>query len=306
MVSTTPRFTYIDAGFQETGRPKERPPKTNWKIELLKKGVGILQHVSPKTASELVWHQFTKPGRSRFTEVQEALAAKAKINKLTYLGHEIVCYRWGTNGPRILLSHGWNSKIVDFRRMIERLVAAGYVVEGIDMKAHGKSSGTHTALPEIRDILKNYYVKNGPYHALIGYSIGGLAAGIMLSEITRNIQPEKLFIFAAPSHTRYFFKEIIADLGYNEKVYLEMCDLVDVHYHQSVDYYDLRNKKDHLGDLDFHLIYDEDDETVPFSEGLALKSAFPNASFVHTKGLGHYKVISFREVIDYLIEHMGD
>ena len=306
MVSTNQKITYIDAGVQDMSRPKERPPKSNWKLELVKKGVGVIQHISPKTASEIVWYHFTKPGRSKFTEAQEALIEKAEVKKTTYFGHDIVTYKWGTKGPKILLSHGWNSKTADFRRMIEALVAQGFVVEGIDMKAHGKSSGKHTALPEIRDILKNYYIKNGPYQTVIGYSIGGLAAGIFLSELSKKFHPEQLFIIAAPSHTRYFFEEIIKELGYSEKVYREFCDLVVERYHQSVDYFDMRTKKDELGHLKTHLIYDENDQTVPFNKGLELKEIFQDSAFVHTKGLGHYKVISFPEVIDYVARNVAE
>jgi pimeloyl-ACP methyl ester carboxylesterase len=303
MVST--RTTYIDAGYQDMSRPKERPPKTNWKIEALKKGVGVIQHISPRKASELVWSQFTKPGKSRFTENQKNLLAKASVEKLSYYGHEIVAYKWGS-GPKVLLSHGWNSKIADFRRMIENLVDAGYEVHGIDMKAHGQSGGTHTALPEFRDILKNYYIKLAPFEAVVGYSIGGLAAGISMSELSPEFQPKKMFILAAPSHTRYFFHEIIKQLGYSEAVYNHMCGLVDEHYHQSVDYFDLRTKVDLLKGSDIHFIYCEDDETVPFERGLDLQKVFPSAAFVHTKGLGHYKIIAFKEVIDYLRTNLAD
>ncbi len=297
--------TLIDAGTQDMSRPQERPPKTNWKIELMKKGIGIIQHISPRTASEIIWHHFTKPGRSRFTEAQQSLVDQAKVSTIRYNGYDLQTYQWGDRGPKILLSHGWNSKIADFRKMIEALVSAGYIVEGIDMKAHGNSSGKHTALPEIRDVLKNFYIKNGPYHAVIGYSIGGLAAGIFLSELSNEFHPRSLFILSAPSYTRYFFEDLISDLGYSERVFEEMCKMVDENYHQSIDYFDLRNKKDDLGQMDLHFIYDENDETVPFNKGTELLKIYENASFVHTKGLGHYKVISFSEVIDYIVRKLN-
>ena len=273
-------------------------------IELLKKSVGVLQHVSPKAASEIVWHHFTKPGKSRFTPAQEALLDQAVIGKVSHLGYDIVTYRWGEEGPRVLLCHGWNSKTADFRRLIEKLLTKGFVVEGIDMKAHGKSEGKHTALPEIRDIIKNHYVKNGPYHTIVGYSMGGLAASIFLSEISAEFHPKNLVLLAAPSHARYFFEGVIKELGYSERVYKEMVEIALDRYKQSVDYFDIRTKQDELKGINVHLVYDEDDDTVPFSMGLDLQAIFPNASFVHTKGLGHYRVISFREVTACITSHL--
>ncbi len=299
------REIYIDAGHQDMSRPAERPSKSNWKIEAVKKGVKVLQHISPQKASEIIWHHFTKPGRSRYTPLQRSLISKAEIGHINYKGDSLHTYKWGNGKKKILLSHGWNSKIADFRRIIEKLVEQGFTVEGIDMRGHGKSEGKHTALPEMKEILKNYYVKNGPYYGVIGYSIGGLAAGITISELSRDIQPKELYIIAAPSHSRYFFKDVIADLGYSEKVYLEMCGLVLKEYNESVDYYDLRKKTQHLNGVNLHLIYDENDATVPFSRGEELKSTYTKASFVHTKGLGHYKVISYPEVINYISENIS-
>ncbi len=292
--------TFIDVGNIDKSRPANRPPKNNWKVELLKKGVQVLQHVSPKTASEIVWSQFTYPGKVAFTEKQQKLIEKAEKSSMSYLGHDIVTYRWGTNGPKVLLSHGWRSKIADFRALIETLIDAGYVVEGLDWKAHGNSGGSKTALPEMRDILKNYYVQHAPFHAVVGYSIGGLAAGITLSEVSKDLLPKKMFLIAAPPFIRYFFQEIISDLGFSHRVYEEMCDLVDKNYHQHIDYFDIRTKADHFKESDLHLIYDETDETIPFKRGLEMQETFPYAKFVHTKGLGHYKIISHQEILSYL------
>ncbi len=300
------KTTFIDVGDIDMSRPANRPPKTNWKIELLKSGIKVLQHVSPKKVSEIVWSQFTRPGRPAFTDKQRALCEKAEKGTLSYLGYEITTYRWGTVGPRILLSHGWRSKIADFRSVIEDLVGQGYVVEGLDWKAHGNSEGRHTALPEMRDILKNYYVQNAPYHAVIGYSIGGLAAGITLSELSQELLPKKLFLISAPPYTRYFFKDIIDEVGLSDKVYQAFCDLVAKHYHENVDYFDLRTKADHFKQTEVHLIYDEKDATVSFEKGLTMKSVFEDAHFVHTKGLGHYKIISHAEIRAYLKSHLGN
>ncbi len=304
MVSSREKYTFIDAGTQDKSRPAERSPKSNWKIEMIKKSVGIIQHLSPRMAAGFVWHYFTKPGKSRFTKAQQELIDQAEISKISYFGHEIVTYRWGDSGPKVLLSHGWNSKIADFRRMINQLVDAGYVVEGIDMKAHGKSSGKHTALPEIIDILKSFYVKNGPYHSVIGYSIGGLAVGMMLSELSTDFQPSKLFMIASPSHSRYIFKDVIDSLNYSEQVYEEMCEKVEQQYHQAIDYFDLRNKTKHIQIPEMHLIYDQDDETVGIERGKELLDSFSDAHFVETKGLGHYKVIAYQDVINYICDNM--
>ncbi|MEO9870168.1 alpha/beta hydrolase [Ekhidna sp.] len=296
--------THIEIKGEDISRPAERPPKTSWKIELIKKGLGLLQHASPKKSAGIIWHYFTMPGRVRFSEPQNDIVSKANISQTNYRGDLIKCYQWGEEGPKILLCHGWRSKGADFRRMINSLVADGYVVEAIDMRAHGNSEGKHTALPEFRDIIKKHVSKNGPYEAIIGHSLGALAAGIVLSELGENFQPNNFFVLAAPPYVRYFFDDIVKEIGCNHSVYEAMCGLVKERYHQPVDYFDLRLKATQMKNVNTHLFYCEDDQVIPFDKGIELEEAWPHASFVHVKGLGHYKIIANDSIISYMINAM--
>jgi len=283
-------------------RPASHPRKSNWKINLLRKGLPLLQYVSASQVAKIIWKYFTRPGKARFSEAQAALVEQAATGTIMYQGHQIATYRWGAEGPKVLLCHGWRSKAADFRRMIAALVEQGYVVEGIDMKAHGNSDGEYTALPEFIDIFKEYYVKNGPYHTIIGYSMGGITAGMTLSEITADIHPEHLILIAFPPYVRYFFYDIVKDTGCNDRVYRRFCDLVEKHYHQSVDYYDLREKLPLLTQSNIQLIYDEDDRTIPIAKGEELGRHLPNATFVRTQKMGHYQVIANEKVINYITQ----
>ena len=294
--------TVIEVEGEDIRRPSERPPKTNWKVELIKKGLTVLQHASPKATAEIIWHYFTMPGKTRFTENQIRLLKHAHTSQTSYKGDLIKSYRWGNGSAKVLVCHGWRSKAADFRKIIETFVEEGYTVEGLDLRAHGNSEGKHTALPEYRDILKNHIAKNGPYDIIIGYSIGALASGIVLSEMGKAFHPRHYYLIAGPPYVRYFFKDIVEDVGCNEAVYEAMTQLVKTHYGQSIDYFDLRIKNSELKYLSTHLIYCEDDQIIPFEKGLELEECMPHASFVHTKGLGHYKIISNTAVIDYIVK----
>ncbi len=295
-------MTYIDSGAVDKSRPSERPPKSNWRIEMVKKGLSMLQHITTSKTADVIWHYFAMPGKIRFTPAQTELIAKAQVFTSIYKGQTIQHYRWGTTGPKVLLAHGWRSKASDFRRLIEALVKQGYIVEAMDMSAHGKSEGAQSSLPEFRDILKNHFVQHGPYEALLGYSLGGLAAGIVTTELALDFQPKKLILIAAPPYASYFLKDIIKELEFKNEVYDSFYKLVEKNYNQPVDYFDLRSKVTKLSIVDLHLIYDEDDETVPFNKGEELLQHYPQAHFAHSKGLGHYKVISSAEMIDHVVK----
>ncbi len=284
---------------KNTGRPASHPPKSNWELVFLKKSLPVLQHLAPGKVAQIIWQHFVRPGKARFSEAQSALVEKAAVITTNYKGCKIVTYRWGTSGPKVLLCHGWRSKAADFRRMIEALVEQGYVVEGIDMKAHGNSEGETTALPEFIEVFKDHYIKNAPYHTVIGYSLGGLAAGMVMTEITPDLHPTHLILMAFPPYVRYFFHDIIEQAGCNENVYDRFCNFIERYYHQSVDYFDLRKKLKTI-ESSIHLIYDEDDQTVPIAKGEELWSVVPNATFVRTQRMGHYQIIANKKVIGYI------
>ena len=292
--------TYIEVEGEDISRPSERPPKTNWKVELIKKGLGVLQHASAKKSAEIIWHYFTMPGKTRFSERQRAMLAEAEVTQSCYKGDMIKSYKWGSGEKKVLLCHGWRSKTADFHTFIRALLEEGYSVEGVDLRAHGQSDGRHTALPEYRDILKNHITKNGPYDTVIGYSIGAIASGIVLSELGEALHPTHYYVLAGPPYVRYFFKDVVDEVGCNHAVYEAMCHLVKEYYSQSIDYFDLRIKQQELKNIDTHLVYCEDDQMIPFQKGLELEGCWPHASFVHTKGLGHYKIMTNQAVIDYV------
>lgn len=302
----TRAITYLDGGVQDMGRPPERPPKTNWKMELVKKALFTLQHLSPHATARIIWYYFTRPGKARFKDTHLDVMQKATQTTSTYKDRKIVSYKWGNSSRKVLLIHGWRSKMGDFHRMIKALTDAGYTVEGLDMKAHGQSEGETSSLPEFLDLARAYYQENGPFDALVGYSLGGLAAGLLTAELPPEQQPHQLFLIAAPPYFRYFFQDIISDLGYNQRVFNAIRSLMERCYHRSIDSFDLRSKQESLSPADLHLIYDEDDQTIPFEKGQELGELFPTAHFVHTKGLGHYQIIAYAGVIEYLIGRLNE
>jgi len=296
-------LTYISVDLADMGRPKERPPKTNWKTEMIKKGLLALQHASPKKTADIIWHHFTMPGKVNFSDSQNKLMERAEIGETKYEGDTIINYRWGTEGPKVLLAHGWRSKMADFRKLIEAYLEAGYVVEGLDNRAHGRSDGRHTTMPEYRNILKEYMVKNGPYHTVVGYSMGGMVAGIILSEVSKSLYPKNLFLLAAPPYVQFFFEKIVSELGCRRSVYDAFIKRIEEAYHQSADYFDLRTKVKELSGIEKHFIYCEDDDMIPFALGREVYDLHENKHFVQARGFGHYKILSHDEIVRYVIKN---
>ena len=268
---------------------------------LVKKILQLFQHLSPEYVMRVVWYFFTKPRRRRFSPAQTDLMKRAHVMESNYRGHRISAYRWGQGERKVLVCHGWHSRTADFRRMIEAFENEGYVVEGVDMRAHGRSEGSRTALPEFCDLIEDHVTRYGPYEIIVGYSLGALASGVVMGSVPSSFQPKQFFCIAGPPYARYFFESMMEELGLKDEVYRKMCDRVERIYSKPVDHFDLRKHLENLYTIDTHLIYSEDDEVVPFEKGLELLEEWQDSTFVRVRGANHYKIVSDREIIDYVM-----
>lgn len=300
------KVTYIEVENEDTSRPKERPPKKNWKIELVKKIIQVVQYISPLLAAKVIFHFFSLPGKVKIKERYIELMDEAEKWTTNYDGDTIMHYRWGEEGPKILLCHGWRSKIADFRRMIRELVAAGYVVEGADMRAHGNSEGKHTTMPEYVEIIKQHIqASEEQYHAVIAYSIGGMSAAMALSELEKSYHPKHLMLIAAPPYSSYIFEDVIQQAGCNHSVLDKMYEMLKKKYNNhEITYYDIREKQE-LKHLQRHLVYCEDDTILPFEKAEMIRDAWDDATFTHVKGVGHYKIIANIQIVQRVMRLIG-
>lgn len=99
----------------------------------------------------------------------------------------VATYSWGEPGaPAVLLVHGWRSRASAFGRIVEDLTGAGLRVVAYDALAHGDSGGRgRTGLDDLEIIRRLSDAENAPWAAVVGHSLGVLAAGIALHEGVR-------------------------------------------------------------------------------------------------------------------------
>jgi hypothetical protein len=295
-----PEDIRINASNEDQSRPKERLSKSSWQLEFLKKLMRIVQYISPQLVAKVLWHYFSRPTGSGFTPAQIDLINQATISRIFTNGNTIFHYQWGDSQRRILLAHGWNSKISDFRKIINTLVRDGFQVEGIDMPGHGKSGGKHTSAGEMMDIISAQLKNDNTYEAMIGYSIGGLAGALAIAKAEHRNKPKQLILIAAPPYSKFIFEEVMDDLHFKQSVADSVYQILGKIHSLPIEEFDLRHAQPELQSLDITLIYDEDDTTITMEKGLLLKSAFAQAQFVRTSGLGHYKIISYQPVVNLI------
>jgi pimeloyl-ACP methyl ester carboxylesterase len=206
-------------------------------------------------------------------------------------------------GEKIMLVHGWAGRAGQFRTIIPALLAKGFQVIAFDGPAHGRSEGKQTNPVEFADAMKKVIEADGPIHAIIAHSFGGVAALLaiqrglpvtMLINISsptiaeQVIQNYRRVLHASPAAGMAFRQHMIKSYGFTFE------DISSLHLVQ------------HLPKpINLLLIQDENDPEVAVENATELKKVYPAAEIFFTKGLGHTRILREASVISRCLEFLG-
>lgn len=151
---------------------------------------------------------------------------------LSVQGHKVAVYRWVGNGPRLLVSHGWNSSALRLYPLIEALRKGGYEVVAFDHIGHGESSGQSASLARFARVIQALQQHYGPFHAAVGHSMG--AAGLALAR-HQSASPLPLVLLAPPADVRGWFSQVADRLGFSRAAYLKMERFLERREHIDLD-----------------------------------------------------------------------
>ena len=222
------------------------------------------------------------------------------------LRDEVVTYRWeptepAPGRPSVVLVHGWSSRATHFAAIIRALTAAGVRCAAFDAPAHGESGGETASLPRFaaatRRLLDELREESTPPVAVVGYSFGGLAAGIAcIPDLVAGpvAQVPGLVLIAAPvtlaSATRRWLEMAGEPLGRSA----ELMRALDRRGFDGARF-ELLTTAHHLPDR-LLLIHDAGDEEVPIADAEALLAARPDAELLRTDRFGHARILLARPV----------
>ena len=205
----------------------------------------------------------------------------------------LAAWRWGEGGPAVLLVHGWGGHAGRLAKFVTPLLDAGFSVVAFDALAHGDSSGKHASLPDFAAGIAAVDEQEGPFDAVIGHSMGAAGAGLAI----RDGWPVKRAVFLAPpADPEEFTRRFARSLRIPGAVRDAMKDRLVSRY--STRWPDLKliacAPATPVPLLIFH---DERDHKVPLRERDAILLAWRQATIVHTRGLGHHRILRDPKVV---------
>ncbi|MDQ3209345.1 MAG: lysophospholipase [Gemmatimonadota bacterium] len=257
--------------------------------------------VAPGVAGRWAENIFCRPPRNEPRPLEEAFLATGTRHTVQSEDQDIAVWVW-SDGPVVVLAHGWGSRAGRFSALARALVDSGFRVVLFDAPAHGVSMGRLASLPQFSRALKVVGDAMGPVHGLVGHSLGGAAVTLAMRN---GLQAERAVLLAAPADVVLFSRAFAKHLRIPVRAHNAMRRNLESRLQ-------FRWEELHVPTLARRItapaliVHDRDDGDVPYAHGEEIAAAWPGAELLTTSGLGHRAVMRDPEVIRKTVAFLSD
>ncbi len=251
----------------------------------------------PDAVESKAAEMFSTPRRAK-----RRLTQPAPHTEIPFRGGKLAFWSEGpANAPCVLLVHGWEADSSQLLPLVAPLRARGFRVARFDQPAHGFSLGSRASVVDFRDAVIAVAERLGPLHGLIGHSLGATSATLALA--TERISALRVVLIAPAREPRLFLGRIADTLalsparrqGMFERVRAQVGDFdaLDV------------SKLAPLRHEPLLVVHAQNDRLIPFEEGRAIASAWPQAQLLAPERLGHRKLLEDPNIIERAVSFVA-
>lgn len=281
-------------------------------IEVTRLVFKSLSAFSPQVAGQLAFRLFSvTPGRKPKNPKERALLdaarpvmARGKPVSLSFSGGWAMARHFEaqpgkSTAKRILLVHGWGSRIDYLAAMIDGLVAGGADVIALDLPGHGASPGRTLTMPAAVRAIDAAWRHFGGFDVSIGHSFGGAslacAAGGLVCDVPAH-SAKRMVMIGAPSEMKWLFKDFGKYLRLSAKTQDALEGMVVRLSGRRIEEFDAARV---LGFLTVPtlIVHAEDDKEVSADHARRYAAAGPNVEVHWANGFGHRRIVSAEPVI---------
>ena len=252
-----------------------------------------------------VYRAFFSPGKYEVKSIDREVLEWGNNYRLPYEGGELAVTTWGSNGPAVLLMHGWGGARAQMSGFVDPVLFAGYRVVAYDQPAHGDSSGKITNLLEIAPTLELIRKQEGKFDAIIAHSFGTLITSYALVNLN----------FPPPARLVYFgaFNQLLESLprfqvlaGLSDEIMDGLRTMIYENFGKDVLDAIVNQKltpQIHIPALMFH---DVADNVTPVEDSRAIARVWKQARFIETEGLGHRGALQSKSIHEQVVKFLKD
>jgi pimeloyl-ACP methyl ester carboxylesterase len=250
-----------------------------------------------------IYRAFFSPGKYEVKPSEQEVLAWGKNTRLPFDGGELAVTTWGSNGPTVLLMHGWGGSRAQMTGFVDPLLFAGYRVVAYDQPAHGESSGKMTNLLEIAPTMDLIAERAGTFHAVIAHSFGTLITSYAL--VHRNFPPPARLVYLGA------FNQLLDSLprfqvlaGVSDEMMEGFRALLNENFEggllESITNETLTPRID-IPALLFHAVTDN---VTPIEDSRAIARVWKHAQLIETDGLGHRGALQAESIHEQVVKFL--
>lgn len=275
---------------------------------------GIVKNIKEATAETdikpLLWELICySPKMPLWLPQKELLADAAKSSLMVkdqyFSGGQlnVNIFTWGTGSKKIVLTHGWSSKALDFVDLINALRNLPDVqIIAFDAPGNGSSEGDLSNLLLYVEALKAIFAEYGAPDVLIGHSLGVMANVMAIND--SGVLPGKLISLTPLVKLKENFIATMDGIGIDKAVQEEFFQQFRVKFSNRFSYFNLTTLYKYSSELPHYLIYDEEDAIAPFSYLKDFIAAHTSVESVPYNGAGHERILKNEQAIADIVEQV--
>lgn len=262
-----------------------------------------MQTLSPRLGTRLALRLFFTPLPLKLAARRRAVPAGWQLSHWPFEHGTVAVYRRADlpiGLPTVLLVHGWAGDAQQMQPLGDALAAAGFAPVLLDFPAHGRSAAWRSTLPQFVRALWAASARLGPLHAVVGHSLGALAA----SHAAASGLPVKRLALIAPSPPPGLFLDWFSgSFGLGAGLAERMRAAIERREGVPLQQFEPAWLGERLAQPTL-LLHDEGDRVAPLAGSQALQQALPDARLATTRGLGHRRLLSDAQSIAAVVEHV--
>jgi pimeloyl-ACP methyl ester carboxylesterase len=263
---------------------------------------------NPDEMNDLLWPLICYPPKMPLRLQQEQLLADAEKFSVmvedpyfTNKQLNINAFKWGKGKHRVLITHGWGSKALDFDGLITALLTnPNLQVIAFDAPACGSSDGELSNLLLFVNAAKAVIAATGAPDVAIGHSFGAMANVVALTAL--NIKPALLISIAPFILLQENFIKNMTAAGVSPQAQQNFLEDFKARYGIYPSQYNMPDLYTFNEQLNHWLAYDAVDQMLPDAYLQDFLKAHPSIKTKNYNGAGHERIIKSAELIGDVVE----
>lgn len=262
----------------------------------------VMSRLLPDLARRQAERIFSAPPPYRARSADESVDAREE--RVRSGRHSLAVWQAGpSDGPRVLLVHGWGGRGEQLSTFVDPLVAAGHGVVWFDHAGHGDSGRGPSSLPDFARAVTTLAATHGPFTAAIGHSLGAAAVAVALR---RGLRLDRVVFVSAPASITEHARRFARMLGITPAIREAMRVRLERRF--GMRFADI----DRIDDLSRLVlpalfIHDKGDREVPFDDAARLAARMPGAQLLATHGFGHRRILREPSIVSAAVRFVrGD